>query len=136
MTKGKEYAKVVWLAHDIQGLRPDWPIERCEDWLAENQGYIRDGLIEVGHQVIESLLPCYEDEELKLVEGPRNVELRGNALLSYLMGRFGLNRDGAIAHMRARNMDMECIDDVETSESVESPCSEEDGGSPANESPA
>jgi hypothetical protein len=133
MTKEKEYAKVIWMPLDIQGLRPNWSIEECEEWLAKNQGYIRDGLIEAGHRVIENLLPepvCYETKDLKKMSGgPKNVELRGSALLEWLMMRFDYSRDEAIAQMKSQKMDMGGIDDVGTGESVELPCPDKQGGS-------
>lgn len=51
-----QYAKVVWTAEDVQTLRPDWDLERCEDWLERNEKYIQDRLVELGWEVIETLL--------------------------------------------------------------------------------
>ena len=56
MPKANQYAKVVWTAEDIQTLRPDWTLERCEEWLESNQRYIQDRLVELGWEVIETLL--------------------------------------------------------------------------------
>jgi len=50
------YAKVEWTAEDVQTLRPDWTEEYCEEWLMSNQKYIQDRLVELGWEVIESLL--------------------------------------------------------------------------------
>lgn len=56
MPTANQYAKVVWTAEDIQTLRPDWTLERCEEWLESNQRYIQDRLVELGWGVIETLL--------------------------------------------------------------------------------
>lgn len=57
------YAKVVWTADDILTLKPDWTDEQAEEWLECNQKYIRDRLVELGWEVIESLLPIDSGEE-------------------------------------------------------------------------
>jgi hypothetical protein len=54
------YAKVVWSPDDVQTLRPDWSLERCEDWLSANQKYIQDRMVELGWEVMESLLGSEE----------------------------------------------------------------------------
>lgn len=56
MTEHKGYAELVWQPEDVQTLRPDWSRERCEEWLAANQKYIRDRLCELGWDVIEMML--------------------------------------------------------------------------------
>lgn len=55
-----EYAKVTWCAEDIQTIRPDWTDEQAEDWLAANAKHIQSRMIEVGWEVIETLIG--EDE--------------------------------------------------------------------------
>ena len=50
------YAKVEWTAEDVQTLRPEWTEEYCEEWLMANQKYIQDRLVELGWEVMESLL--------------------------------------------------------------------------------
>lgn len=50
------YAKVEWAPEDVQTLRPDWSLERCEDWLHAHQKYVQDRLVELGWDVIETLL--------------------------------------------------------------------------------
>ena len=56
MSKPDGYADVIWQPEDIKTLRPEWSLERCEDWLQENEKYIRDRTIELGWDVITSLL--------------------------------------------------------------------------------
>lgn len=51
-----EYAAVVWRPEDVQTLRPNWTPEQCADWLQANESYIQDRLIELGWDVIDSLL--------------------------------------------------------------------------------
>lgn len=51
-----KYATVSWTAEDIQTLRPDWTPDQCEEWLESNQRYIQDRLVELGWEVIETLL--------------------------------------------------------------------------------
>lgn len=48
---------ITWLPGDIKSLRPDWDIDRCEEWLCENAKRIQDRSIELGWEVIEDLLP-------------------------------------------------------------------------------
>lgn len=57
----RQYAKVVWNAADVQTLRPGWNFKKSEDWLRQNEKYIRDRLIELGWDVIEALLPPEEE---------------------------------------------------------------------------
>lgn len=51
-----KYAQVSWTVDDLQTLRPEWSVEKCEEWLQANQRYIQDRLVELGWQVIEDLL--------------------------------------------------------------------------------
>ena len=48
---------IAWSAEDVQSLRPRWTIERCQNWLDGNGKYIVDREIELGWDVIETLLP-------------------------------------------------------------------------------
>ena len=51
-----KYATVSWTADDVQTLRPEWSVEKCEEWLESNQRCIQDRLVELGWEVIENLL--------------------------------------------------------------------------------
>jgi hypothetical protein len=51
-----KYARVAWTADDILALRPKWNEERAEEWLAQNERYIQDRSVELGWEVIETLL--------------------------------------------------------------------------------
>lgn len=50
------YATLTWAPEDVQTLRPNWSLKRCEDWLHANEKYIRDRLCELGWDVIETLI--------------------------------------------------------------------------------
>lgn len=52
----KTYAKVEWTAEDIKTLREDWTTEQAEEFLQNNQRRIQDRLVELGWEVIETLL--------------------------------------------------------------------------------
>ena len=53
------YAKVEWTAEDVLTLRPDMTEEQAEEFLQSNEKHLRDRLIELGWDVMESLL-AYE----------------------------------------------------------------------------
>tara|TARA_Y100000034_G_C6891015_1_gene409879 strand:- start:1919 stop:2302 length:384 start_codon:yes stop_codon:yes gene_type:complete len=57
MEQPGKWAKVVWTIGDVQSLRPNWTDEQCEQFLYDNEDYIRDRLTELGHEVIDALLP-------------------------------------------------------------------------------
>lgn len=52
----KTYAKVEWTVEDIKTLREDWTAEQAEEFLQNNQRRIQDRLVELGWEVIETLL--------------------------------------------------------------------------------
>lgn len=52
----RKYATVTWAAEDILTLRPDWNTEIAEEFLDANERRIQDRLVELGWEVIESLL--------------------------------------------------------------------------------
>jgi hypothetical protein len=56
-TKEKKYAQVAWTIDDVLPHRPNWSRQQAADWLENNQKYIRDRLVELGNEVIETLLP-------------------------------------------------------------------------------
>ena len=60
---GEEYAKVVWRAEDVQALKKDWSLPRCEEWLEDNERHISDRLIELGWDVMDTLLNMEDDDE-------------------------------------------------------------------------
>lgn len=51
-----KYATVTWTAEDVQTLRATWSLEQCEEFLQRNERRIQDRLVELGWEVIESLL--------------------------------------------------------------------------------
>ena len=60
---GDEYAKVVWRAEDVQALKKDWSLPRCEEWLEDNEDRISERLIELGWEVLDVLVRQNNDEE-------------------------------------------------------------------------
>ena len=60
---GEEYAKVVWRAEDVKAIKGAWTLERCEEWLQDNDRHISDRLIELGWEVMDTLLQMEADDE-------------------------------------------------------------------------
>lgn len=56
--KPGEYAKVGWSIGDVQTMRPEWSMKEAHEWLAANEKYIRDSMLERGWQAIDELLPA------------------------------------------------------------------------------
>jgi hypothetical protein len=54
-------AKVTWHAEDVQTLKPNWSLEKCNEWLEDNERHISDRLIELGWEVIDALLITESD---------------------------------------------------------------------------
>lgn len=52
----KKFATVSWTVDDILTLRSDWTVDQAEEWLIKNQKYIQDRLVELGWEVIETLM--------------------------------------------------------------------------------
>lgn len=52
----KKYAKVEWTPEDVITIRPDMSIEEAEEFLQSNERHLRDRLVELGWEVMESLL--------------------------------------------------------------------------------
>ena len=51
-----KFAKVCWMAGDVQTLRPEWTLKKCSAWLSENEKYIQEDLVKQGWNIIASLL--------------------------------------------------------------------------------
>ena len=60
---GDEYAKVVWRAEDVKAIKSAWSLEKCEEWLQDNDRHISDRLIELGWEVMDTLLQMEDDDE-------------------------------------------------------------------------
>ena len=60
---GDEYAKVVWRAEDVKAIKGAWSLEKCEEWLQDNDRHISDRLIELGWEVMDTLLQMEADDE-------------------------------------------------------------------------
>ncbi len=50
------YANVSWHPSDVQSLRPNWSLKKCEEELSKNAKYIQERMVELGWEVIEDLL--------------------------------------------------------------------------------
>ena len=61
------YATISWCPADVQELRPNWSNERCMEALERVGGALEDRSIELGWEVLDTLLDInydyYEDEE-------------------------------------------------------------------------
>lgn len=60
---GEAYAKVVWRAEDVQTINKNWSLEKCEEWLEDNERHISDRLIELGWEVMDTLLSMEGNDE-------------------------------------------------------------------------
>lgn len=69
-----QYAKVVWTAADVQSLAPRLTDDEAEKWLKQNETHIQDRLIEVGWEVITSLLADDGIDTSDVDEGEYNDE--------------------------------------------------------------
>lgn len=64
----KEFAKVVWIAEDIQAERPDWSIEKCEKFLDFWENEIAERMIEEAKFAIETMIEIDERDEAHQLE--------------------------------------------------------------------
>jgi hypothetical protein len=64
MTKlyGEEFAGVVWRAEDVRSIKKDWSLEKCEEWLQDNEENIKDRLTELGWEVLGAILMMEGDD--------------------------------------------------------------------------
>ena len=61
--RGDEYAKVVWRAEDVKAIKGAWSLEKCEEWLQDNDRHISDRLIELGWEVLDVLVRQNDGDE-------------------------------------------------------------------------
>ena len=54
-------AAVTWHAEDVKTLKPNWSLERCNEWLEDNERHMSDRLIELGWEVMDALLITESD---------------------------------------------------------------------------
>ena len=59
----EKYVQVSWCPEDVKILYPDWSDEKCQDLLDKISPYLEDRLIELGWDVMETLLGNYDEEE-------------------------------------------------------------------------
>jgi hypothetical protein len=60
---GEGYAEVTWRAEDVQSIKKDWSLPRCEEWLEDNEDNMKDRLTELGWEVLDSFLMMEGDDE-------------------------------------------------------------------------
>jgi hypothetical protein len=60
---GDTYAVVTWRAEDVQSIKKDWSLPRCEEWLEDNEDNMKDRLTELGWEVLGALLMMEDDED-------------------------------------------------------------------------
>lgn len=60
---GEGYAEVTWRAEDVSTIKPEWTMEKCEEWLQDHENRIQDRLTELGWEVLDSLLMMESDDE-------------------------------------------------------------------------
>ncbi|NBT76663.1 MAG: hypothetical protein EBT15_12010 [Betaproteobacteria bacterium] len=58
----KRYATISWCAVDVQEFRPNWSVQRCNQFLDDNEDRIQVAMIEAGNDAIKECLPA-DDEE-------------------------------------------------------------------------
>ena len=63
MSKVENYAVVEWQAMDVKTLKPLWTIEECTEWIEDNEDRISERLIELGWEVMGTLLSMESDDE-------------------------------------------------------------------------
>jgi hypothetical protein len=63
--QNENYAVVTWTAKDVQCLPrcKNWSLQKCEEWLIDNEGRIEDRLTELGWEVLESFVGMEGDDE-------------------------------------------------------------------------
>jgi len=47
----------------VKSINGAWSLEKCEEWLQDNDEHISDRLIELGWEVIDTLLSMEGDDE-------------------------------------------------------------------------
>lgn len=60
---GKGYCANPWRAEDVKSMKPEWSLNKCEEWLNDNEDRIQDRLTEVGYEVIDSFLQMRSYDE-------------------------------------------------------------------------
>ena len=60
---GDGYAVVTWRAEDVQSINGAWSLEKCEEWLQDNEENIKDRLTELGWEVIDTMLMMERDND-------------------------------------------------------------------------
>jgi hypothetical protein len=56
LSKEQYFAVVKWTIADVLILRPNWTEEEAYKWFEQNEKHIEDRMVEVGWEVMESLM--------------------------------------------------------------------------------
>jgi len=51
------YAIVGWIAEDVQDVRPDWDLHKCENELSKIADLLEEKIVEFGSKQLDSMLP-------------------------------------------------------------------------------
>lgn len=51
-----QFAEVTWSIEDLKTLQEDWTEEQLLEWMDLNEDHIRDRLIELGWEVIDTMI--------------------------------------------------------------------------------
>ena len=59
----RSYILIGWSPSDIQVIRPKWSLEKCKDWLEDNERYLDGLFIAAGWAILDDSITATEDEE-------------------------------------------------------------------------
>jgi hypothetical protein len=59
----EKYVTISWCPADIKAVREEWSDEKCMEVLLDVGGWLEDRSIELGWEVLETLLLDYDEEE-------------------------------------------------------------------------
>ena len=53
----------MWRAEDVQSINGAWSLEKCEEWLQDNEENMKDRLTELGWEVLSAMLMMEGDDD-------------------------------------------------------------------------
>ena len=59
----EKYVQISWCPADVKAINEHWSDEKCMEVLSEIGGYLEDRSIELGWDVLETLLSPYNTDE-------------------------------------------------------------------------
>ena len=57
------YATINWCPADVKAIREDWSDEKCMEMLEKVGGWLEERSIEIGWEILETLLDMEDDGE-------------------------------------------------------------------------